>query len=186
MENNNFIELQKGDKLAGNGEYIVLSGYLACHMSNHLLRFLREGERVMLDDRLLPKELGYSACTAVRLLKLDRSMASVLTEGRYREFEKELLSLMVERMDLLTLQKKQRLVRTLLKLGKEVGVLEGENCRIPKVWSQLELASYINCTREYLLCQKRILKEEGVILDSYQWVLMDWDKWVGKELSHSI
>ncbi|MBC1501986.1 Crp/Fnr family transcriptional regulator [Listeria weihenstephanensis] len=186
MENNVIIELQKGEKLVGDGEYIILSGYLSCNMSKHLLLFLREGERVMLNDELLPKTLEYNACNTVRLLKLNGSMTDALTGERYREFEKELLSLMVERMELLTLQKKQRLVRTLLKLGKEVGVLEGENCRIPKVWSQLELANYINCTREYLLCQKRILKEEGVILDSYQWVLMDWDKWVGKELSHSI
>ncbi|MBC1458648.1 Crp/Fnr family transcriptional regulator [Listeria newyorkensis] len=174
------ITLQKEEHLEENGEYIILSGHLTCSMGKQLLCFLREGERALLHDQLLPDALGYQARDVVRLLKLESSMTNMRLEERYREFEKEIVDLMMERMEMLTQQKKQRLVSTLLKLGKEVGILEGENCRIPKVWNQVELASYINCTREYLLTQKRVLREEGVILDSHQWVLLDWERWTGK------
>lgn len=173
-------ELKKGDVLEGNGEYIILSGHVTCSISKQLLSFLREGERVMLYDQILLEGLEYRACNTVRLVKLERSLTSISREARYQEFEKEMVGLMIARMEMLTLQKKQRLVSTLLKLGKEVGILEGENCRIPKVWNQVELAEYINCTREYLLTQKKVLKEEGVILDSHQWVLLDWERWMGK------
>ncbi|WP_430535363.1 hypothetical protein [Listeria rocourtiae] len=174
------VMLQKGDKLEENGEYIILSGYLECSMSNQLLRFLREGERAILDDTFLPKSLVYRACGIVRLLKLESNATNMLIDERYQGFEKEIITLMIERMEMLTMQKKERLVQTLLKLGKEIGIIEGENCRIPKVWTQIELANHINCTREYLLSQKRILKEEGVVLESHQWILLNWAKWNGK------
>lgn len=174
------MTLQKEGQLKGNGEYIILSGHLTCNMGEQLLCFLREGERVMLHDQLLPDALRYQACDVVRLLKLESSMTNMSLEERYRDFERELLGLMMQRIEMLMLPKKKRLITTLLKLGEEVGILEGANCRIPKVWNQIELASYINCTREYLLTQKRVLKEEGVILDSHQWVLLDWERWTGK------
>ncbi|MBA3925426.1 Crp/Fnr family transcriptional regulator [Listeria rustica] len=183
MENGHVvIKLRKGERLEEDGEYIILSGHLTCSIGGQLLKFLREGEHAILHEQLLPDGLVYRACDRVSLFKLDRSTTNRNLEERYRKFEKEILDLMIERMEMLALQKKERLIITLVKLGKEVGIMEGMNCRIPKVWSQVELASYINCTREYLLSQKRLLKEDGVIWDSHLWVLVDWEKWMGKEL----
>lgn len=177
------ITLQKGEKLEHSGEYVLVSGYLACNISKHHLFFQKEGERVIYSDKYLPKGLAYVAMCKSRLV-LRNSDSSPFTKKRYQFFEKELLNFMIKRIDMLTLPKKERLFLTLLKMGEEVGVIEGDRCRIPKIWSQADLAAYINCTREYLLSQKKVLKQEGFILDSHQWVLLEWESW-GKRIRNN-
>ncbi|MBC6309707.1 Crp/Fnr family transcriptional regulator [Listeria sp. FSL L7-1582] len=175
------MTLQQGEELKENGEYIVLSGHLTCCIGDQLLCFLRKSERAIVHNHLLPEKLRYQACNTVKVLKLDSHTTNRRIEYRYRAFERELVDMMVQRMEMLMLPKKERLVYALSKLGNEVGNLEGGDCYIPNVWSQAELASYINCTREYLLNQKKALKKEGLILDNRHWVLLDWNQWTKEE-----
>ncbi|WP_430535058.1 helix-turn-helix domain-containing protein [Listeria rocourtiae] len=175
MSVDNVISLSKGENLQYQGSYIVKEGFLACKILEQLVYFVQQGDAIVtqFDSRSL---LQFQAKTATNLIKVAEARDYVIL--RQQEVVKErVLQALIAHAQILSMPAKQRLYVVLYQLGKEMGTKIGTERHIPAIMTQMEMASYINCTREYLCLIKKQLIEDGWLKKERGWALLDWMRW---------
>ncbi|EUJ23200.1 hypothetical protein PGRAN_09726 [Listeria grandensis FSL F6-0971] len=170
------IHLKKGDRFTEVGEYVVLSGILACNVSQHLVKFISQGDMFICDSYFSNGAVVYESKQDTKLGKLIQQDSILYSKRRERQ-KNEITQLLLDRIDLLVLPTRERIMVFLFQLANQIGTVHEEDCHIPRVLTQVEFSKHVNCSREYLFGIRKILIEENWILKSREWVLLNWNNW---------
>lgn len=170
------MKLTKGSNIYECGEYAILKGYVACKTGDYLLKIMREGTFTITEECLFGKRIQYQAQSDIHLKQLP-----ILSETNFLQkqasAESAVMYHLVRQLDLYALPVKERVMAFLYWIACEIGEFRYEKCRIPSVLTQVEIANYTHCTREYLNGVRRVLIAEQWLASEKGWVLLDWDRW---------
>ncbi|KGL45571.1 hypothetical protein BMT55_12880 [Listeria newyorkensis] len=171
------VQLKKNETITNIGDYIISKGYVACKAGKQLIYFAKQGDIILVKTHVSKHSLQFEAKSDVTLIRMPVERTLELLNRR-NEWNEKLIAGLSTRIQFYNLPTKERLYTLLFQMGKEIGISSGADCFIPSVVTQKEMAIYMNCTREYLLSQKRLLQEEGVLSKGEHWILLRWDQWL--------
>ncbi|EUJ18720.1 hypothetical protein PGRAN_15322 [Listeria grandensis FSL F6-0971] len=170
------IQLERGEVLRTCGEYTILQGYITCRKGNHLLKILKEESFIISEDAFMGGLVEYQAQRITYVAFMPTILATDFLHKQKRA-QQEIIQLFTHQLDLYALPVKERVMALLYRSACEIGEFKMDECRIPSILTQVEIATYTHCTREYLNGIRKVLINEGWLGASKDWVLLDWDRW---------
>ncbi|MBC2195736.1 helix-turn-helix domain-containing protein [Listeria booriae] len=170
------ISLERGEKLQVCGEYQILQGYIVCRAGNHLLKILKAESFIIPEKDLTAGLVEYQAQRTAQVAFIPIISATDFLR-KQTQAQQDIIQLFANQLDLYALPIKERVMALLYKLACEIGEVKMDTCRIPMILTQVEIARYIHCTREYLNSVRKVLVKEGWLDSGKNWVLLDWKRW---------
>lgn len=176
LGNQNTMKLKKGSIIHECGEYAILNGYVVCKTGNHLLKIMKQGTFTITEEHFIRKLIYYEAQAELHVERLPMLSTTDFLQKQAKA-QSEVMHNLTRQLDLYALPVKERVMALLYRIACEIGEFRYAECRIPVVLTQLEVANYAHCTREYLNSIRQALIEDQWLAPGKKWVLLDWDRW---------
>ncbi|MBC1293193.1 Crp/Fnr family transcriptional regulator [Listeria booriae] len=170
------LELKKGEFIKEYGEYAILHGYIVCRTGDHFIKILREGHFIITETTLFGDTIQFQAQGNARITRLPMVSPSDFLQ-KQNQTQASMIQALTCQLNIYALPVKQRIMALLYQIACEIGICQLNNCYIPTVMTQVELAKYAHCTREYLNGVRKELIESGWLATGRAWTLKDWRRW---------
>lgn len=176
VRNQAIMRLKKGSTLQECGEYAILQGYVVCKTGNHLLKIMKQGTFTITEDYFLGKLIQYQAQAELHVERLPMLSATDFLQKQAKA-QSDMMHQLARQLDVYSLPIKERVMALLYRIACDIGEFRYAECRIPVVFTQVEMANYAHCTREYLNGIRKMLIAEQWLAPGKNWILLDWDRW---------
>ncbi|MBC1560166.1 Crp/Fnr family transcriptional regulator [Listeria booriae] len=176
LRNQDTMKLKKGSIIHECGEYAILNGYVVCKTGDHLLKIMKQGTFTITEEHFFGKLIQYQAQAELHVERLPMLSATDFLQKQAKA-QSEMMHNLTRQLDLYALPVKERVMALLYRIACEIGEFRYAECRIPAVLTQVEVANYAHCTREYLNGIRKALIADQWLAPEKNWVLLDWDRW---------
>ncbi|CAM4242318.1 Crp/Fnr family transcriptional regulator [Listeria booriae] len=170
------MPLKKREILHEYGEYSILQGYILCRTGSHLLKVIEAEDFIIAEGNFFGDLIQFQAQRTTYVAKLPITSTSNFLDKQMKA-QYEMMQLLAKQLDISVLPVKQRVMFLLYQMACDIGVLKNGYCCLPPILTQVEMAIFAHCTREYLNGVRKVLVEEGWLAPEKKWMLLNWERW---------
>ncbi|EUJ27620.1 Uncharacterised protein [Listeria grayi] len=171
-----YYQINKNQAFFHKGSFYILSGIIVCLYKEQFIAAYQAGDTFFMDEDIIPN-LTFVAKRDTHLIASEAYMIEEKRNQLIHQFFNQLSSRLVN----YSYRTEERITALFFTLGCQIGEVKNNSCTIPSIFTQKELASFTNVTREYYNALYKKWKDEAVITYSKKnWILNNWTSWVAR------
>lgn len=171
-----YYQINKNQAFSHKGSFHILSGIMVCLYKGQFIAAYQSGDTFFMDEEIIPN-LTFLAKQDTHLISSESHLLDEKRKQLIHQFFNQLSGRIVD----YSYRTEERIAALFFTLGCQIGEIKNNTCMIPAVFTQKEIASFTNVTREYYNTLYKKWKLESVIVyNKKSWILNNWSSWVAK------